>query len=140
MLFIDEAYSLVAEQGQDPYGDEAVQALLKRAEDDRHRLVVILAGYPEEMKTLLNSNPGLSSRFNRELEFGDYTPLELARIFGWLCDKNHYKLAEGTRPKLMLGLTELYREPRPPLRQRPSRSQPIRTGDSPDGQPHRRYP
>ncbi len=110
VLFIDEAYSLVAEDGQDPYGNEAVQALLKRAEDDRDRLVVILAGYPEEMKTLLDSNPGLSSRFNRELEFGDYTPVELARIFAWLCEKNHYKLAAGTRPKLMVGLTELYRD------------------------------
>ncbi len=109
VLFIDEAYSLVAEEGPDPYGDEAIQALLKRAEDDRDRLVVILAGYPAEMKTLLDSNPGLSSRFNRELEFGDYSPLELARIFAWLCEKNHYELAEGTRPKLMLGLTELYR-------------------------------
>jgi tellurite resistance protein len=110
VLFIDEAYSLVAEDGQDPYGNEAVQALLKRAEDDRDRLVVILAGYPDEMKTLFDSNPGLSSRFNRELEFGDYTPLELARIFAWLCDKNHYKFADGTRPKLMVGLTELYRD------------------------------
>ncbi|HVT27162.1 MAG TPA: AAA family ATPase [Lacipirellulaceae bacterium] len=110
ILFVDEAYGLVAEEGQDPYGNEAVQALLKRAEDDRDRLVIILAGYPEEMKTLLDSNPGLSSRFNRELEFGDYTPLELARIFGWLCERNHYILAAGTRPKLMLGLTELYRQ------------------------------
>jgi hypothetical protein len=109
VLFIDEAYSLVARDGQDPYGSEAVQSLLKRAEDDRHRLVVILAGYPDEMQTLLKTNPGLSSRFNRLLEFDDYSPLELARIFGWLCDKNRYKLAGGTRAKLMLGLAELHR-------------------------------
>ena len=110
VLFIDEAYSLVAEEGQDAYGMEAVQAVLKRAEDDRDRLVVIMAGYTDEMNTLLDSNPGLSSRFNRVLHFDDYTPVEMARIFAWLCDKNHYKLAEGTRPKLMRGLAELYRE------------------------------
>jgi SpoVK/Ycf46/Vps4 family AAA+-type ATPase len=108
VLFIDEAYSLVAKDGQDPYGNEAIQALLKRAEDDRHRLVVILAGYPDEMQTLLKTNPGLSSRFNRELSFEDYSPLEMARIFAWMCDKNRYKLAGGTRARLMLGLSELH--------------------------------
>jgi SpoVK/Ycf46/Vps4 family AAA+-type ATPase len=109
VLFIDEAYSMVAQEGQDAYGNEAMQAVLKRAEDDRGRLIVILAGYPDEMGTLLDSNPGLSSRFNRVLQFDDYSPIELARIFAWLCDKNRYKLADGTRAKLMLGLTELYR-------------------------------
>jgi SpoVK/Ycf46/Vps4 family AAA+-type ATPase len=98
VLFIDEAYSLVASEGQDVYGGEAIQALLKRAEDDRKRLVVILAGYPDEMDEMLNSNPGLSSRFNRVMNFEDYSPLELARIFECLCKKNHYKLADGTRP------------------------------------------
>jgi hypothetical protein len=109
VLFIDEAYSLVAEDGQDAYGMEAVQALLKRAEDDRNRLVVIIAGYTDEMNGLLDTNPGLASRFNRTLLFDDYSPVELARIYAWLCDKNRYKLAEGTRPKLMRGLAELYR-------------------------------
>ncbi len=93
ILFIDEAYSLVSKEGQDVYGSEAIQTLLKRAEDDRKRLVVILAGYPDEMDALLKSNPGLSSRFDRVLHFDDYSPIELARIFGWLCEKNHYKLA-----------------------------------------------
>jgi AAA lid domain/ATPase family associated with various cellular activities (AAA) len=110
VLFIDEAYSLVARDGQDPYGNEAVQALLKRAEDDRHRLVVILAGYPDEMHELLKSNPGLSSRFNRVLAFEDYSPIELARIFAWLCEKNRYKLGDGTRAKLILGLAETYQQ------------------------------
>ncbi len=109
VLFIDEAYSLVSRDGQDPYGNEAVQALLKRAEDDRSRLVVILAGYPDEMQALLKSNPGLSSRFNRMLQFEDYAPVEMARIFALLCEKNRYKLGEGTRAKLMLGLAELHR-------------------------------
>jgi Holliday junction resolvasome RuvABC ATP-dependent DNA helicase subunit len=109
VLFIDEAYSLVARQSEDPYGHEAVQALLKRAEDDRARIVVILAGYPAEMQKLLLSNPGLSSRFNRVMHFDDYSPVELARIFGHLCEKNHFTLGAGTRPKLILGLTELHR-------------------------------
>jgi len=109
VLFIDEAYSLVAREGQDVYGREAIQTLLKRAEDDRKRLVVILAGYPDEMHALLKCNPGLSSRFNRVLHFDDYSPVELARIFGWLCEKNHYKLAAAARAKLMLGLAELHR-------------------------------
>lgn len=108
LLFIDEAYSLVAEGGEDPYGREATQALLKRAEDDRSRLVVILAGYPEEMYALLKSNPGLSSRFNRQLAFDDYTPLELCRIFGMLCAKSHYELTPGARLKVMLGLRWQY--------------------------------
>jgi SpoVK/Ycf46/Vps4 family AAA+-type ATPase len=109
VLFIDEAYSLAPQEAQDVYGGEAVQTLLKRAEDDRARLVVILAGYPDEMDAMLKSNPGLSSRFNRVLHFEDYSPVELARIFGWLCKSNHYKLADGTRAKLMLGLSELHR-------------------------------
>jgi SpoVK/Ycf46/Vps4 family AAA+-type ATPase len=109
VLFIDEAYSLVAQEGQDVYGGEAIQTLLKRAEDDRGRLVVILAGYPDEMDLLLKSNPGLSSRFNRVMHFDDYSPIDLARIFAFLCEKNHYRLSTGTRPKLLLGLTELHR-------------------------------
>jgi hypothetical protein len=109
VLFIDEAYSLVSQEGQDVYGSEAIHTLLKRAEDDRSRLVVILAGYPDEMDALLKSNPGLSSRFDRVLHFEDYSPIELARIFGLLCEQNHYKLAPVSRAKLMLGLTESHR-------------------------------
>jgi SpoVK/Ycf46/Vps4 family AAA+-type ATPase len=109
VLFVDEAYSLATQNATDPYGDEAVQALLKRAEDDRSRLVVILAGYPDEMGDLLKSNPGLSSRFNRVLHFEDYSPLEMARIFDYLCEKNHYKLAATLRAKLLCGMHELHR-------------------------------
>jgi AAA+ superfamily predicted ATPase len=108
VLFIDEAYSLIHPEGDDPYGQEAVQVLLKRMEDDRQRLVVILAGYPTEMQSLIDSNPGLTSRFNRQLQFTDYTPLELAHIFSQMCDKNRYRLAAATRAKTILGLTWLY--------------------------------
>jgi type VII secretion ATPase EccA len=108
VLFIDEAYTLIASEGEDPFGHEAVQTLLKRMEDQRDRLVVILAGYPLEMRALLRSNPGLSSRFSRHLEFEDYTPLELAQIFGLMCGKSHYQLDGPARAKVMLGLTWLH--------------------------------
>jgi hypothetical protein len=109
VLFIDEAYTLISAEGEDPFGHEAVQTLLKRMEDDRKRLVVILAGYPREMHTLLRSNPGLSSRFSRHLEFIDYTPLELAKIFGLMCNKNHYQLRPKARAKVIIGLDYLYK-------------------------------
>ncbi|WP_428305223.1 AAA family ATPase [Lacipirellula sp.] len=108
VLFIDEAYTLIAVDSEDPYGHEAVQTLLKRMEDNRDRLVVILAGYPDEMERLLQSNPGLSSRFSRQLEFVDYTPLELSSIFGMMCDKSQYKLCAATRAKAIVGLTWLH--------------------------------
>ena len=75
-------------------------------EDDRARLVVILAGYPDEMTALLDSNPGLMSRFSRHLQFADYSPLELARIFGQMCEKSRYSLGAAVRAKLMLGQVE----------------------------------
>jgi AAA+ superfamily predicted ATPase len=108
VLFIDEAYTLIASEGDDPYGHEAVQTLLKRMEDDRERLVVILAGYPDEMEMLLRSNPGLSSRFSRQLEFVDYKPLELVQIFGMMCQKNQYHADAAVRAKAIVGLTWLH--------------------------------
>ncbi|MFO0939797.1 MAG: AAA family ATPase [Pirellulales bacterium] len=100
VLFVDEAYALIAESGEDAYGDEAVQVLLKRMEDDRNRLVVVLAGYPEPMDHLVKSNPGLSSRFQRNFAFPDYTPDELLKIFLGLCKKNQYKMTRETARKL----------------------------------------
>ncbi|WP_328497598.1 AAA family ATPase [Streptomyces sp. NBC_00414] len=82
VLFVDEAYSL-SNSGYgkgDAYGDEALQVLLKRAEDNRNHLVVILAGYPEGMDRLLAANPGLSSRFTTRVDFPSYRPLELTSI------------------------------------------------------------
>lgn len=109
-LFIDEAYSLVAEDGQDAFGREAIQTLLKRMEDDRQRLVVILAGYGAPIDRLLRSNPGLSSRFSRRLEFPDYSPRELAQIFESMCKKNHYRLPPATRARLLLGFHHLWEQ------------------------------
>ena len=108
ILFVDEAYSLVAESGEDAYGQEALQTLLKRMEDDRDRLVVILAGYPKPMEGLLRANPGLSSRFSRTLEFEDYQPPDLGRIFELLCKTNHYELPHGVRAKLLVGFDWLH--------------------------------
>lgn len=110
VLFIDEAYSLVSSSGDDQYGREAIGTLLKRMEDDRERLVVIIAGYPEEMDEMIRSNPGLSSRINTRMEFEDYQPADLGRIFELLCDSNQYRLPASSRHRLLLGLDSLHRE------------------------------
>jgi SpoVK/Ycf46/Vps4 family AAA+-type ATPase len=91
VLFIDEAYTL-ARSADNDYGQEAIDTLLKRMEDDRERLVVIIAGYTEEIKRFVNSNPGLSSRFNRYIEFPDYSEDELAQIFRSFLTKYDYKM------------------------------------------------
>lgn len=96
VLFVDEAYSLIS-GGQNDYGKEAVDTLLKRMEDDRSRLVVIMAGYKEEMKSLINSNPGLQSRFNRYIDFPDYTADELLSIFEGLINQYDYCLTEDAK-------------------------------------------
>ena len=82
VLFVDEAYSLHNQgySGGDAFGAEAVQTLLKRAEDDRDRLVIVLAGYPDDMDRFLRSNPGLGSRFSTRIEFPSYGPDDLVRI------------------------------------------------------------
>jgi AAA+ superfamily predicted ATPase len=110
LLFVDEAYSLVSQGREDAYGAEAVQALLKRMEDDRHRLAIILAGYPEPLEDLLASNPGLSSRFTTQLMFEDYGPAELAKIFRNLCDQNQYRVVGAAQARLLLALDWLHRE------------------------------
>lgn len=109
VLFVDEAYGLVASNHDDPYGNEAVQTLLKRAEDDRHRLAVILAGYPNEMSDLLQSNPGLQSRFNKTLQFEDYSPIELCKIFGCLLESHYYRITPEGRLKVISLLTEQHK-------------------------------
>ena len=92
VLFIDEAYSLTDEN--DSYGKEAVATLLKRMEDDRDRLVVILAGYTENMTHFIMTNPGLESRFNKYIEFTDYNAEELFQIFMRLAHKYDYLVDE----------------------------------------------
>jgi SpoVK/Ycf46/Vps4 family AAA+-type ATPase len=89
VLFIDEAYSLNNEGylGGDAFGAEAVQTLLKRAEDDRDRLVIVLAGYPDDMDRFLHSNPGLASRFSTRVTFPSYQPADLVQIASLLAEQ-----------------------------------------------------
>lgn len=99
VLFIDEAYTL-AKGSENDFGQEAIDTLLKRMEDDRERLVVIVAGYTNEIKTFIASNPGLSSRFNRYINFPDYTKTELVEIFKRLVDKYHYTMNDDAEHAL----------------------------------------
>ncbi len=108
ILFVDEAYSLVDSSGDDAYGREAIQTLLKRMEDNRNEMVVILAGYSDEMSTMIRSNPGLSSRINTRIEFDDYSPQEMGRIFEGMCRDNQYELPADARHRLLLGLHRLH--------------------------------
>ncbi len=91
VLFIDEAYSLVS-GGENDFGREAIDTLVKRMEDHRERLIVIVAGYPEEMEKFIDTNPGLQSRFTTQLLFENYSAPELVGIFKGFCEKNQYTL------------------------------------------------
>ena len=100
VLFIDEAYTLASGGAQD-FGSEAIATLLKRMEDDRGRLVVIVAGYSGEMKTFIDSNPGLQSRFTRYIHFPDYSGEELVEIFNRNAEKYGITLSDKAENKLV---------------------------------------
>ena len=110
ILFIDEAYGLIDSEADDPYGREAVQTLLKRMEDHRKRLVVILAGYTEPIDQLLKSNPGLTSRIGTNLEFPDYSPTELHAIYIALCEEHRYVLLPDAAIRVLRGLVSLHQK------------------------------
>ncbi|MBQ6082222.1 MAG: AAA family ATPase [Bacteroidales bacterium] len=99
VLFIDEAYALSG-GGQEDFGKEAISTLIKRMEDDRERLVVILAGYNENMMAFMNSNAGLQSRFNRYINFPDYSEDELYDIFLSYVEKYEYVMTDAAKTKL----------------------------------------
>ncbi len=107
VLFIDEAYALAKDAKKD-FGNEAIEVLLKKMEDHRKELVVIVAGYPDEMKSFINSNPGLQSRFNRYFTFDHYKPTELVAIFELFCKKNDFVLASDAKEKLLFIFEKLY--------------------------------
>ncbi|MGK7939895.1 MAG: AAA family ATPase [Crocosphaera sp.] len=108
VLFIDEAYTLKPVASGNDFGQEAIDLLLKRMEDYRDRLVVIVAGYGDEMTRFINSNPGLKSRFSRYFYFEDYTPQELLEIFEFFGRQHHYTLTEAAKEVLLTRFDELY--------------------------------
>jgi SpoVK/Ycf46/Vps4 family AAA+-type ATPase len=101
ILFIDEAYSLTANRGEGDFGQEAVDTLLKGMEDHREDLIVIVAGYPALMQEFLDSNPGLRSRFNKFIEFEDYTAQQEVEILESMAAKQEYVLTAEAKEKAL---------------------------------------
>ena len=99
VLLVDEAYALARGDRRD-FGQEAIDTLVKQMEDRRDSLVVIVAGYPDEMADFIASNPGLASRFPRTIRFPDYTDEELVDIARLLVERSHYRLTAGAADKL----------------------------------------
>lgn len=94
ILFIDEAYSLKRNNSGQDFGQEAIDILLKRMEDHKNELIIIAAGYPDLMKSFMDSNPGLKSRFTHIFSFDDYAPEELASIMKIFASKERYKITD----------------------------------------------
>ncbi len=109
VLFIDEAYSL-SSGGENDFGREAIETILKAMEDHRDDLIIIVAGYDEPMEEFLSSNPGLESRFNKYFHFPDYTGEQLLAIFKSQCSKNSYVMTEEAEKKAAELFDRLYEE------------------------------
>ena len=108
VLFIDEAYTLAMNKGDKDFGQEAIDTLLKRMEDYRDRLAVIVAGYPDEMKEFINSNPGLKSRFNRFYYFDHYEPEQLLKIFDLFMKNASFTLTGPARREILRLLIDFH--------------------------------
>lgn len=109
VLFIDEAYTLSNPiQSDDTYGSEAIDTLLKLMEDHRDEVIVIVAGYTEEMNTFVDSNPGLKSRFTQYFHFDDFNETELAQVFAGLCKQNQMLLTASTIKALQTTISQIY--------------------------------
>jgi AAA+ superfamily predicted ATPase len=109
VLFVDEAYTLAKSGGED-FGQEAIDTLLKKMEDLRGRLVVIVAGYPAEMNHFIGSNPGLQSRFTRYITFDDYHVADLCQIFDRMCLATGYALTQESRANLAIIMNRAFVE------------------------------
>ncbi|HAZ48842.1 MAG TPA: AAA family ATPase [Cyanobacteria bacterium UBA11369] len=109
VLFIDEAYTLT-QGGENDFGQEAINTLLKRMEDERHRLAVIVAGYPDEMADFIDSNPGLQRRFATEIVFEDYNSTELLTIFKQRVSRVQCSITPELESALMNLFSELYQK------------------------------
>ena len=109
VLFIDEAYAL-GSGGKSDFGAEAIDTLLKRMEDSRDRLIVVVAGYSGNMREFVESNPGLQSRFPSNIDFPDYLPADLCRIFVKMAKENGMKCAPELKRKLLVHYTLAYRQ------------------------------
>jgi stage V sporulation protein K len=107
VLFIDEAYSL-SDCGNNDFGKEAIDTLIKRMEDNRKNIVVIAAGYTIPMKNFINSNPGLSSRFNRFFVFDHFTPEQLLQVYHSFCKKSDFIITDSAKEKLLITFKALY--------------------------------
>ncbi|WP_405935567.1 right-handed parallel beta-helix repeat-containing protein [Streptomyces sp. NBC_00726] len=111
VLFVDEAYALSPEDSGRDFGREAIDTLVKLMEDHRDAVVVIVAGYTQEMERFLTVNPGVASRFSRTITFSDYEPAELLRIVEQQSREHEYSLASGTGEALLKYFTELPKGP-----------------------------
>ena len=109
VLFIDEAYALVADNSKTSYGDEAISVLLKNMEDHRGRFCVVLAGYHDEMQEMIASNPGLKSRIQFSLDFPDYSRDELKEIAVRFASKKKFVITEDALEKI-LDITDYFRQ------------------------------
>ena len=109
VLFIDEAYTLTSKSEND-FGQEAVDTVLKYMEDHRDDVVVIVAGYTEPMRQFISSNPGFESRFNKYVDFADYTADEMLEIFRLYCKKSAYELTDAATGKVLEALTAASRD------------------------------
>ncbi len=110
VLFIDEAYALArANDDSKDFGREVIEMLVKEMSNGDGDLVVIVAGYPKEMKYFLDSNPGLKSRFKLYYQFSDYLPSELQQIAKYACQENEVKLSPSASDKVDYIITEAYR-------------------------------
>jgi SpoVK/Ycf46/Vps4 family AAA+-type ATPase len=107
ILFIDEAYALAAPSGSGPdFGKEAITTIMKFMDDNRDRIIVIVAGYPNEMRHFIQANPGLASRFTKYIEFPSYSAKDLCRIFRQMAAQQRFSLPPDFEPKVTTWINE----------------------------------